>query len=133
MPKLTEKQTVKELRGIARSTAVMPSESNAMNRAADIIEQQQEHIKALKRHRLVPVDMQPLRGTVEPDNQEVITLDFDTHILDSTEKRRVKLYFEPMGFGLFVMALLHAMGFPEGDLEYVRERLEKELRPNEPS
>jgi hypothetical protein len=129
LKKLTDKQLVNRLRQYAEEPLKATTQRN-MTHAADLIEKQQAHIKRLQEHRLVPVDMQPRRGTVEPDNTEVITLDFETTVLDSTEKRRVTLYFEPLGFGLMVMALLHAMGFPEGDLEYVRERLDKELRPD---
>jgi hypothetical protein len=120
--KRTDKQLVKALRVNGCSYGDCESDRH---QAADVIERMQDQIKSLQRHRLVPIDMQPRRGTVEPDHKDVFYLDFETLVLDSTDKRRVTLIFEPDGFGLMVQALLMALDFPEGDIEYVRERLEK--------
>jgi hypothetical protein len=66
-----------------------------------------------------------VRRVLHPDfgDQIVQTIEFDFE----GEAGEGEIAYNPTEFGAFLVAALSALGLPEGDLEYLANRIEKDL------
>lgn len=66
-----------------------------------------------------------VQRVLHPKEGDVIvtTLEFEYDF----ETREAEVVYAPVEFGAFLVASLNALGLPEGDLEYLSNRIEKDL------
>lgn len=66
-----------------------------------------------------------VQRVLHPDEGDVIvtTLEFDF----DEDDLEAEIVYRPVEFGAFLVASLSALGLPEGDLEYLANRIEKDL------
>lgn len=66
-----------------------------------------------------------VQRVLHPDEGDVIVTTLEYTFED--EACEAEIVYRPVEFGAFLVASLNALGLPEGDLEYLANRIEKDL------